>query len=104
MYVIIWEYQVKADRSAEFETIYGENGAWVELFKNGSGYLGTELLHDSRQLSHYLTIDRWASAVDYEKFLSQRRKEYDELEAQCEGLTEQETLLGKWETILHETR
>ena len=104
MYVIIWEYQVKADRSAEFEKIYGENGVWVKLFKNGSGYLGTELLLDSRQLPRYLTIDRWASEVDYETFLSSYRKEYDKLDAQCEGLTEQESLLGKWETILHETR
>ena len=104
MYVIIWEYQVKADRSAEFEKIYGENGAWVELFKNSCGYLGTELLRHSSQLLCYITIDRWASVVDYEAFLSDWRKEYDKLDAQCEGLTEQETLVGKWETILHETR
>jgi hypothetical protein len=104
MYFIIWEFQVKVECIAEFEKVYGENGAWTDLFRKGTGYLGTELLHDSRQLSHYLTIDCWASAVDYEKFLSNRRKEYDELDAQCEGSTEQETLLGKWETILHETR
>ncbi|SRR6266508_3879968 len=104
MYVIIWGYQVKADHSAEFEKIYGENGAWVELFKNNSNYLGTELLRHSSHLLHYITIDRWTSVVDYEAFLSDWRKEYDKLDAQCEGLTEQETLLGKWETILHETR
>jgi Uncharacterized enzyme involved in biosynthesis of extracellular polysaccharides len=104
MYIIIWEYEVKADHSAEFEKIYGENGTWVELFRNGSGYLGTELLLDSRQLPRYLTIDRWASAVDHEVFLSDWRKEYEKLDAQCEGLTDQETLVGKWETILHETR
>ena len=104
MYVIIWEYQVKADRSAEFEKIYGENGAWVELLKNRSGYLRTEFLRHSGHLLHSITIDRWASVVDYEAFLSDWRKEYDKLDAQCEGLTEQETLVGKGETILHETR
>jgi heme-degrading monooxygenase HmoA len=104
MYVIIWEYQVKADRNTEFEKIYGENGAWAKLFKNGSGYLGTELLRHSSQLLYYITIDRWASVVYYEAFLSNWRKEYEKLDAQCEGLTEQESLLGKWETILRETR
>jgi len=104
MYVIIWEYRVRPEHIAEFEKIYGENGAWAELFLTGIGYLGTELLRDPGDLQHYLTIDRWASKNNYEGFLSDRKKEYEKLDAQCEGLTEQETLLGKWELILRETR
>jgi len=72
MYVIIWEYQVKEDCVAEFEKIYGEKGAWAELFKMDSGYLGTELLRGSSH--HYLTIDKWNSKKDYESFLSNWKK------------------------------
>jgi len=104
MYVIIWEYQVKADCIAEFEKIYGENGAWVKLFKKGSGYLGTELFQGSSHLHHYVTLDRWALVTDYETFLSRWKKEYEKLDAQCKHLMEQETLLGKWESISRETR
>jgi heme-degrading monooxygenase HmoA len=70
MYVIIWEYLLKQEYVAEFEKIYGENGPWADLFQKGRGYLGIELLRDSNKLRHYLTIDRWASANDYEAFLS----------------------------------
>ena len=104
MYIVIWEYQVKTDCVAEFEKIYGENGAWAELFTKGSGYLGTELFQDSSHLHHYITIDRWSSVTDYESFLSNWKKDYETLDAQCEDLIEQETLLGKWESLFRETR
>ena len=104
MYIIIWEYHVKPKRVDEFERIYGESGPWVELFQNGNGYLGTELLRDPSDQYHYLTIDRWDSLSDYESFLSTWKKEYENLDAQYEGLTEQETSLGKWETISSKRR
>ena len=104
MYVIIWEYRVRPERVEEFEKIYGESGTWAELFQNGSGYLGTELLGDPGDRYRYLTIDRWHSLSDYESFLSAWKTEYENLDAQCEGLTEQETSLGKWETTSSKRR
>jgi heme-degrading monooxygenase HmoA len=104
MYVVIWEYHVKSEHVADFEKIYNENGTWVELFQKATGYLGTELLHDSSAPDHYITIDRWASGIDYELFLSHWEKEYKKLDAQCVDLTAQENLLGKWESISGKTR
>ncbi len=100
MFVIIWEYQVKHERLAEFEKIYGSHGQWVELFRKGTGFLGTELLHDEKYPYRYITLDRWRSAEDYEKFLLQWQTEYLALGEQCEDLTEHENLLGKFESIL----
>jgi heme-degrading monooxygenase HmoA len=104
MYAIIWEYYVKAERLSEFEKIYGASGVWVELFQKQNGFIGTELLHDRQKQERYITVDRWVSSADYELFLSQWKKEYDSLDAQCGGLIEQEMLLGQWESIDHETR
>ena len=104
MYVIIWEYQVKSDRIAEFEKIYSTGGAWTQLFEKGEGFLDTQLLRDDNQPRRYITIDRWISSADYASFWSQWKSEYARLDAQCEGLTEQETLLGKWESVTYETR
>jgi heme-degrading monooxygenase HmoA len=104
MLVIIWEYQVKAERVAEFELIYSANGTWAELFRKAEGYQGTELLRDLSDSRHYITIDRWDSADHYELFLLQWKTEYAELDAHCEGLTEKEFLSGKWDLISSETR
>jgi heme-degrading monooxygenase HmoA len=98
MFIIIWKYQVKPETQTEFEAIYSPNGVWAELFKKSTGYLGTELLRDERNLQRYFTIDRWESKEDYQAFLFQYEKEYKALDAQCESLTESESLLGKWES------
>jgi len=104
MYVIIWEYQVKTDRTADFEQIYHSNGAWAELFIKSVGFLGTELVHDLNHAQRYITIDRWVSSRAYETFLAQWHDEYEVLDVYCKGLTEQEALLGKWESVSRETR
>jgi heme-degrading monooxygenase HmoA len=103
MYVIIWEYQVKPDRVAEFEEAYAPEGRWAQFFQNDPGYLGTELLRDPRDPQRYVTIDRWDSSEQYEAFLSQWEIEYAALDAQCDGLTENEFLSGTWESVSLET-
>ena len=104
MYLIIWEYQVKEDYVTAFEEIYGENSQWAQLFRKSEGYVGTELLCDSSKLGRYMTIDRWLSAGAYESFLSHWKENYDRLDAQCEDLIQQEIFLGKWESVVHESR
>lgn len=99
MYVILWEYQVRVEKQLEFEEVYSPDGAWADLFKREMGYLGTELLHDKKKPQRYLTIDRWDSKESYEAFQSQWKKEYNTLDTQCNGLTEWESLLGKWSSI-----
>ena len=98
MYVIIWKYRVKADHVTEFEEIYSATGAWARLFQKSKGYLGTELLSDEGHPRRYITIDRWTSSQEYASFLSDWKSEYERLDAQCNGLTEHESLLGRWES------
>ena len=101
MYIIIWEYQVIPEKQTDFEKIYAANGAWSDLFKKGNGYLGTELMRSTEHPAQYLTIDRWDSKEDYESFLLQHKNEYEILDAQCEGLTEHESCLGRfWSSSL----
>ena len=58
MLFIIWEYHVRAAHIAEFEEVYSATGAWAQLFQNGKGYLGPELLLDQGPSHRYITIDR----------------------------------------------
>ena len=104
MFLVVWEYQVKGEHLIEFERIYSAGGLWTKLFQKAPGYLGTELLKDLNDPGHYITLDRWTSLQDYEAFLSEWKPEYAALDARCEGLTDQEFLLGKWELLSSETR
>jgi len=96
MYIIVWAYTVLPEKRSEFEKIYSANGAWADLFKKGRGYLGTELIQSEVLPEQYTTIDRWESEEDYEAFLSQWKEVYEDLDQQCEELTEHESCLGKF--------
>jgi heme-degrading monooxygenase HmoA len=96
MYVIIGEFHAKRGREQEFEQAYGAQGEWVEFFKRGMDYLGTELLRDPAKLGRYLTIDRWVSQAAHEAFRREWAIEYAAIDRRCERLTEQEALLGNW--------
>ena len=59
-----------------FTRAYGPNGHWAAFFKQGAGYIGTELLHDVDEPERYLVIDRWESAEAYNAFLAEHQEEY----------------------------
>src|SRR5207253_1570423 len=40
---LVFSYEVVRD-AAEFERVYGMEGEWAEFFRQGRGYIGTELL------------------------------------------------------------
>ncbi|MEW6406014.1 MAG: antibiotic biosynthesis monooxygenase family protein, partial [Chloroflexota bacterium] len=99
MYVIIWEFQVKAGRQKDFEKLYATNGIWAKLFRRGPGYLSTELVRDPKRPQRYVTIDRWISSEAYEMFIQKWKEDYEALDSYCRNLTEHEALLGAFTQI-----
>ena len=100
MFIVIWEYIIKASRKREFETIYGPNGDWVQLFRSDRAYLGTELLRDLENPNRYITIDRWTSSAAFDSFHDKYRLDYEAIDARCEHLTERETQLGRCSLVV----
>jgi heme-degrading monooxygenase HmoA len=73
---LLFSYEVHD--AAEFERVYGPDGEWAEFFRQGRGYIGTELLRDVEAPGRYLVVDRWESADAYNAFVAERREEYME--------------------------
>ena len=97
MIAILWRYNVRPERIADFVRIYTSDGEWAKLFAKASGYLGTELLREGE--GNYLTIDRWRARADFDTFLSLHRAEYEALDKICDGWTLKEERLGAFETV-----
>lgn len=74
MIALVFSYDVR-DADA-FERAYGADGEWAQFFRQGTGYVGTELLRDIETPGRYLVIDRWESAEAYNAFTSEHREEY----------------------------
>lgn len=95
-YIVIWEFQVRPGKEAEFERVYGPAGAWAQLFRRGEGYLRTELLRDREVWGRYLVLDYWDSAAHYDAFRAAHAADYSELDQRCEALTLRETRIGNF--------
>jgi len=99
VYVLIWSFRPRVGSQRRFEEAYGPGGDWAALFRASPDYLGTELLRDVAGSGRYLTIDRWRTAAAYEEFLAGQRYAYDALDQACEGLTEAEELVGRFDVL-----
>lgn len=93
-YAYIWEYTVHPQRARGFEQAYGPDGPWVTLFRGAPGYVRTELHQDRRNPHRYVTIDYWESVEAWEAFRSGASKEFEAIDAECEGYTLEEREIG----------
>ena len=74
MIALVFRYEVRD--AAAFEQAYGPDGEWAEFFRQGQGYIGTELLHDLDEPERYLVVDRWESHEAYGAFVAEHEQEY----------------------------
>lgn len=92
MYVVVWSYRVLPESDSEFRQAYGSDGEWARFFRQDPSYSGTDLLA-SNDPGTYLTIDRWADAESYQRFISDQSEMYQSLDHKFELLTIEEELI-----------
>jgi heme-degrading monooxygenase HmoA len=96
MFVVIWQFEIAEEKIAAFESAYGPEGAWAQLFRTSPDYLGTELLRDNYVPGAYLTIDRWASEEAFRAFRKDHDGAYESLDRASDELTGKETRIGAY--------
>ena len=96
MYVIVWEFIIRAECANEFEAIYGPQGDWARLFAKTEGYRQTQLLRDTNHPRRYVTLDFWSSREAHDRFRREHEQEYMALEERCERLTVKENKVGEF--------
>jgi heme-degrading monooxygenase HmoA len=97
---LVFRYEVRDP--AGFEEAYGPEGDWAQFFRNGRGYIGTELLRDVDEPERYLVIDRWESAGAYNAFLSAYQGQYLRRSDEARFYFVQELHLGTFENVWHD--
>ena len=119
MIALVFSYEVRD--SSEFERVYGTDGEWAEFFRQGRGYIGTELLRDvearagsvvgqaddarpgdrapAARGGRYLVVDRWESVDAYNAFVAERREEYMERVDATRFYYDSELRFGTFETL-----
>jgi heme-degrading monooxygenase HmoA len=100
-YVIVWEFRIRNEAEADFVRHYGPDGSWARFFRGSKGYIRTELVRDVADRQRFLTLDYWESEEQFSSFRGQNLAEYERLDKEFEGLTEQETRLGAFRMGSH---
>jgi heme-degrading monooxygenase HmoA len=98
-YVIALVFVYDISRSGDFERVYGPEGEWAQFFRQGRGYVGTELLRDVEQPGRYVVVDRWDSREAYNGFVDRHRDEYMRRVDESVFHYEHELRLGTFESV-----
>jgi heme-degrading monooxygenase HmoA len=97
--VFVIAYTYEARNPEDFESVYGPNGEWVEFFRRGRGYVGTELLRELENPGRYLVIDRWESREVFDQFALEHQSEYFRRSEEARVYYLQELQLGVYENV-----
>jgi hypothetical protein len=99
MFLALWEFDVKPGCDERFESVYGPDGDWAQLFRRDPAYQQTLLLRDPFRGGIYVTCDFWESQKAYESFRQNNLDEYLALDQSCEEFTLAERRIGDFEQL-----
>jgi heme-degrading monooxygenase HmoA len=94
---LVFVYDVS--QPEQFERVYGPEGEWAQFFRQGQGYVGTELLRDVEQPGRHLVVDRWESRDAYNAFVEQHAGEYMRRVDETVFLYDHELRFGTFENV-----
>jgi heme-degrading monooxygenase HmoA len=95
----VWEYTVREERLADFETLYREEGPWVQLFRRAAGFESTTVWRDMTHPERVLIVDRWRDAEAWDAFMRDHAAEYEALSQQGAPMYRGEHLVGRFTTL-----
>jgi heme-degrading monooxygenase HmoA len=81
MIAVVWQFDVKKGREADFERFYGADGEWTAVNRHSRSYLGTSFLRDQNRDARYLVVEYWSEMIVYEQHRSFIGDEMARLEA-----------------------
>ena len=70
MIAVVWQFDVKKGREADFERFYGADGEWTSVNRHSRSYLGTSFLRDQNREARYLVVEYWSEMLVYEQHRS----------------------------------
>ena len=92
-------FRYEARDPDEFNRAYGPEGEWAQFFRQGAGYIGTELLHDVEEPERFLVVDRWESIEAYNTFIAEHQDEYLRRSDETRFYYVQELRFGTFENV-----
>ena len=69
MIAVVFQFEVKPGRQAEFEQLHGADGEWTALSRQSRSFIGSSFLREFSTAPRYLLVEYWSEMVVYERHL-----------------------------------
>ena len=99
MVAVVWQVDIRAGVSKEFEHLYGADGAWTKLSRRSRSFLGSSFLRDMGSETRYLLVEYWGEMVVYEKHQSDFQHAIDLLRKERDRFVERVDALGVFNAL-----
>jgi hypothetical protein len=99
MIAIMWQFDVKHGREAEFEQLHDVDGEWTATNRTARSYLGSSFLRDQNRSSRYILIEYWSEMLVYEQHRVFRSDVVASLEERRRALVESIEPLGIYSAL-----
>jgi hypothetical protein len=96
---VVWQFEVRAGREADFERFYGADGEWSIVSRRSRSFLGSSFLKEFSAERRYLLIEYWSEMLPYERHHSDLGDEIERLERSREAMLEAATALGVFNAL-----
>lgn len=99
MIAIVWQFDIRAGREAEFEQFYGADGEWTAVNRRSRSYLGSSFLRDQSRPSRYLVVEYWSEMIVYERHKASKKQQITNLDARRHELVASTEPLGVFSAL-----
>jgi hypothetical protein len=96
---LVWQFEIEAVKTDEFEAFYGAGGPWAEVARRDRAYLGASFVRDLGEPLRYMLTEYWSEIVVYEHHHHQFKTEFLLLEEQRNALVKSVTPLGVFQAL-----
>ena len=79
---VVFQFEVKRGREADFERFHGADGEWTSLSRQSRSFIGSSFLREFASPPRYLLVEYWSEMVVYERHLKDLAGDIAALEAQ----------------------
>jgi hypothetical protein len=99
MIAIVWQFDIRAGREAEFEQFYGADGEWTAVNRHSRSYLGSSFLRDQNRSLRYLVLEYWSEMIVYEQYKAFKSEQIAQLDARRRELVASAEPLGVFSAL-----
>jgi hypothetical protein len=94
MVAVMWQFEIHAGKTVEFERLYGADGDWTKMSRRSRSFLGSSFLRDLAREDRYVLVEYWSEMVVYEQHVAAYKSAIGHLEKQRDSCVRRIDPLG----------